>query len=54
MSAASCFVQADDFGNVCSTQVIALLLDAGANAHHRVEEERIQLMVRLNQNIQYW
>jgi ankyrin repeat protein len=53
MSAVSRFVPADNFGDPCSTEVIALLLDAGADPHSRGVKESKDLMVRIDENIQY-
>ncbi|KAF1940076.1 ankyrin [Clathrospora elynae] len=53
MSAASRFVQAATFRDPESTEMIALLLDAGANPHVHNGIETSQLMTRTDENIRF-
>jgi hypothetical protein len=53
MSAVFRFVQADNFQNPQATEVIALLLDAGADPHAHSGKGMSQLRARANDNIRF-
>jgi ankyrin repeat protein len=53
MSAVSRFVQADNFHDTQTTEVIALLLDAGADPHARSSKETDQLTIQVADNLRF-